>query len=58
MEGYSLKKLLCGFVFGGLVFGVGTALASTITKDIIAFYGELCILNKINICKKWVRIML
>ncbi len=40
-----MKKLLCGFVFGGLVFGLGTSFAATITKNITAHY----VVNKIII---------
>ncbi|AEV69705.1 copper amine oxidase N-terminal domain-containing protein [Acetivibrio clariflavus] len=40
-----MKKLLCGFIIGGLVFGLGNSFASTIVKNITAHYG----VNKIII---------
>lgn len=43
--GIGLKKLLCGFIIGGLVFGLGNSFASTIVKNISAHYG----VNKIII---------
>jgi len=45
LEGNNLKKFLCGLVLGGLVFGLGTAFADTVTKNITAHYS----VNKIII---------